>query len=414
MRPRTVVAVVVVLGLLAGGALFALGGADGTGSLDATWVSDTGRDVRVNHHEPMAGQVDGVGVVFAPVSGADDTDDCALFALDAASGDRRWNHSVSRADCAIHAVADPSLGDVDEDGTREVFVATTERRVFGFDPTTGDREFAYRLSAYGYSGPLVADFLGDSAPEVVVVDAKGEVSVVYANGTVAWTHQLDAYTFGQPAIADFDADGDRELAVGTSGEGVLALFERDGSLAWQRANATEDSITWTNTGQLDDDPAREILAATTGGEVVVVDGRFGDVEWRRSFGSLAAVHAFGDGDDDGTVEVYATAQDGVLRALDGTTGETEWTTTLTTADVQMMPPPVLGDVDGDGSRELVVAGNDGTVSVVAPDDGAVTATYERDVIVYAHPRLADTDGDGVQEIYVMYADGSVVALSAIE
>lgn len=402
----------VVLGLLAGGALFALGGADGTGPLDATWVSDTGRDVRVNHHEPMAGRVEGTGVVFAPVSGANDTDGCALYALDAASGDRRWNHSVPRADCAIHAVADPSLGDVDGDGTREVFVATTERRVFGFDPTSGDREFAYELSAYGYSGPLVADLVGDGAPEVVVVDAKGEVSVVYANGTAAWTRQLGAYTFGQPAIADFDADGDRELAVGTSGAGVLYLFERDGSLAWRRANATEDSITWTNTGQLDDDPAREILAATTGGEVVAVDGRSGDVEWRRSLGSLAAVHAFGDGDDDGTVEVYATAVDGVLRSLDATTGETEWQTTLTNADVQMMPPPVLGDVDGDDDEELVVASNDGSVSVVEPASGDVVASYERDVIVYAHPRVVDTDGDGKDEIYVMYADGSVVALSA--
>lgn len=414
MRPRTFVAVLLVVGLLAGGAFLALAGPGG--DLAVEWVSDTGRDVRVNHHEPAAARISGEGsaqgVVFAPVSGAANTDTCALFALDAATGDEEWTHPVSESECAIHAIADPTLGDLDGDGTREVFVATTERQVSGFDPQSGEREFVYNLSAYGYSGPLVTDFVGDGAPEVVVVDARGEVSVVHGNGTAAWTRQLDAYTFGQPAVADFDADGDRELVVGVAGDGDLYLFERDGSVAWHRANAVPTGVTWMTTGQLDGDDAREVVVATRGGSVLAVDGRRGDVQWTRSFDKLAAVHALGDGDDDGTVEVYATARDGVLRALDGRTGETEWSTTLTTADVQMMPPPTMGDVDGDGDPELVAATNDGMVKLVEPASGDVTATYSRDVIVYAHARLADADGDGAQEIFVVYADGRVVALSA--
>ena len=412
MRARTAVAVLVVVGVLAGGVFLALGGPGSDTALTVEWASDTDRDVRVNHHEPGAARIDGSGYVFAPVSGTRNSADCALFALDAASSERLWNHSVAPSQCAIHAVADPAFGDVDEDGTREVFVATTERRVTGFDPATGDREFAYELSSYGYSGPVVADFVGGDAPEVVVVDAKGEVSVVRENGTAVWTRQLDTYTFGQPAVADFDADGDPELAVGLAGGGELYLFEGDGSTAWHRPNATETGITWQATGNLDGDPAREVVAATRGGSVVAVDGRTGRTEWTRDFDSLAAVKALGDGDGDGRPEVYATAEDGVLRALDGATGETAWTTTLTTADVQMMPPPTLGDVDGDGDGELVVATNDGVVNVVEPGSGSVLATHSRDVIVYAHPQLADTDGDGADEIYVLYADGRVVALSA--
>lgn len=411
MRLRTAVAVLVVVSVLASGAFLAFGGLGGGSDLSVEWVSDTGRDIRVTHHEPAAVRLDGETFVFAPVSGRRGTDDCGLVALNG-DGDREWSDPVPPENCAIHAVADPVVGDVDGDGTREVFVATTEQRVTGFDARTGDAEFSYELSSYGYSGPLLTDFVGDDEREVVVVDAHGGVSVVHANGTAAWTRQLDAYTWGQPAVADFDADGDRELVVGVGGGGDLYLFERDGATAWHRANLTDTSITRMTTGDIDDDPAREIVVATRGGSVVAVDGRTGRAEWTRKFDSLAAVRAVGDGDDDGTLEVYATAADGILRALDAGSGATEWTTTLTTADVQMMPPPVLGDVDGDGDRELVATTNDGMVKVVSPSDGQVLATYSRDVILYTHPRLADTDEDGAAEIYVMYADGRVVALSA--
>lgn len=414
MRPRTFAAVLLVFAVLAAGAVAAFGvlGGGGGSDLAVEWVSDTHRDVRVNHHHPATLTVDGDAFVYAPVSGRAGTDDCALFALDAADGTEQWRHEVPPGACAIHAVADPAVGDVDGDDTREVFAATTERRVLGFDPRTGDVAFSYELSAYGYSKPLVTDFLGGPSPEVVVVDARGEISVVHQNGTAAWTRQLDTYTFGQPAVADFDADGDPELVVGVAGNGTLYAFERDGTRAWQRADAAESSITWMTTGQLDGDDAREVVVGTADGRVVAVDGASGDTEWSRDVGHLAAVHALGDGDGDGAPEVYATASDGVLRALDGASGDTEWETTLTTADVQMMPPPSLGDVDGDGDAELVAATNDGMVKLVSPADGSVTATYSRDVVVYTHPVLADTDGDGAAELYVMYSDGRVVALGA--
>jgi outer membrane protein assembly factor BamB len=414
MRPRTLVAVLGIAVALAGAAFVALGGFSGFGDAGLTveWASDTERDVRVNHHELVAASIDGSGFVFAPVSGADNTTDCSLFALDARDGEQLWTHDVPRKDCTIHAVADPALGDIDGDGTREVFVATTERRVTGFDVASGDQIFVYDLTSYGYSKPLVTDFVGDDGPEVVVVDAKGTVSVVHGNGTAAWTRQLEAFTWGQPAVADFDADGERELVVGVAGEGTLHLFERDGSLAWQRTNATDTSITWLTSTQLDGDAAREVVVATQGGRVVAYDGRDGSVEWTRDFESFAAVHAVGEGAIDGDSRVYATAKDGVLRALSPTTGETEWTATLTTADVQMMPAPSLGDVDDDGEAELVATTNDGMVTVVDPGSGDVEDTYSRDVPIYTKPHLADTDGDGAPEVYVMYSDGRVVALAA--
>jgi len=78
--------------------------------------------------------------------------------------------------------------------------------------------------------------------------------------------------------------------------------------------------------------------------------------------------------------------------------------------VQMMPPPNLGDLDGDGSSELLAAGNDGSVTVLDPATGDVLSSYARDVPIYTHATLADSDGDGASEAYVTYADGRVVRL----
>ncbi|WP_049900018.1 outer membrane protein assembly factor BamB family protein [Halococcus agarilyticus] len=411
MQPRTGLAAVLVVAVLAGTAVLGFGAvADSGGSLTERWVSTTASDTRANHHAPAAGRIDGSGMVFAPISGEDDTDQCALVAQNASDGSSRWREPIPSANCTIHAVADPLLADFVGDDTREVIAATTEQEVAAYDPRTGELVFQHDLTDYGYTQPVVADLTGDGTNELVAVDVRGTVSVLRPDGTTAWTATLDSYTWGQPTVADFDGDSGNELVVGTS-SGRLVLFESDGSVVWNRSRPFASSITWMTTGQADDDRATEIVTATDGGRVVAIDGERGAVQWRRDLGAFAAVHAFGDGDGDNQSEVYAVAKDGTLRSLDASDGSVEWTTQLTTESVQMMPPPSLGDVDGDGNRELVATTNDGIVSVVDPRSGDVLASYDRDVPIYVHPTVVDTDDDGTAEVYVVYGDGRVVALS---
>lgn len=405
MRVATAALLAVVLLALGslGAFAFTLGG--GGATLDTAWTSDTARDVRANHHAVGAGVVDGEGTVYAPISGRADTPTCALIGLDANDGSSEWRYRVPAANCTIHAVATPTVVDYDGDGESEVLAATTEQDLVAFDARSGDEEFRGNLTSYGYSKPVVADLVGGPEAEIVVVDVRGALSVFDRNGTLLWRERLGSYTWGQPAAVDADGDGETELVVGTRA-GELWSFAGNGSLRWQRDGV--GGVTWSAAGTVDGEPA--VAVGTTNGSVALFDAGTGETRWRQSFGAYAAVHAFGDGDGDGTAEVYGVARDGKLRSIDAVSGDVEWTTTLTSAEVQMTPPPALGDLNGDGGDELVAVTNDGRVSIVDPGDGAVLSTRERSVPIYTYPTVADLNGDGREEAYVIYSDGRVVKL----
>lgn len=406
MRTRTVAVLALVLLALGGVAAYGFVGTTTGGELREQWVSDTAREMLGNHHAPAVEEIDGQQLVFAPVSGPDGANNCGLYALSGADGSTEWVYEVPPTNCTIHSVADPTVADLDGDGSREVLAATTEKIVLAANATGGDTEFRHNLTSYGYTEPVVADFVPGGGKEVIVADVQGNLFVVHENGTTAWSKQM-GMTWAAPELADFDGDGTEELVVGSAPgtEGTVTVLEPNGTETWQAT--LEGSVGWLATGEAGGQ--HRIVAATTDGEVAGYSGN-GTQQWSHQFGDEAAVHAFGDGDGDGTPEVYAAAEDGKLRAIDAASGEVEWTTTLTNADVQMMPPPALGDVDGDGSPELVAPSNDGTVSVVAPKSGDVLATYERDVPIFKYPAVADLDGDGDNEAVVMYGDGRVVAL----
>jgi hypothetical protein len=427
-RPRSRLAPLALVALLVLAGCF--GGGTGSDGADVTlveeWTAGTS-EIEGNHHAVAAANLSNTTdetdatVVAVPIGGHHGEAGCKLLVVDG-SGEERWHADIAPEACTIHAVADAAITDFVGDETPEVLAATTEEQVVGYDPLTGEAVFRQNLSDYGYTRPVVADVTGDGADELVVSDVRGTVYVVRPDGAVVWTRSLDAFSWSAPAINDFDTDGTRELALGL-GNGTALAFTHEGDIAWRQS--VEGKITWTTSGDLDGDDAREFVVATTAGTVAALDGRDGSVEWTREFESHAAVEAVGDLDgversstgsaaqpptDDGTVEVYATARDGDLRALDGATGETAWTVTLTEGDVQMTPPPVAGDVTGDGRPELVAVTNDGRTNVVSPA-GEILASHERDASVYTHATVADTDGHGAGDVYVIYGDGTVAALS---
>lgn len=413
MRLRTAVALVVLLGALAGAVVVGLGSPAAGGSLAEVWVSDTPRENRANHHAVGVGP--DAEVVVAPVAeiprdGVELTNSsCVVARLAPGDGAVRWRAGLPAVNCTSHALTEPAIADLDGDGDLEVAAATTEDALVARGAKDGREEWRVDLSTFGYGRPTVGNLTPAPGPEVVASDIRGGVVAATGEGRELWRVDLETLppeqptVWERPVVRDLDADGAPEVLLGTRGGPVV--LGADGDLEWY----AEGAAVHTATVRTDGDDAVEVVTAGTDG-LRAYDGATGDLEWERDLpGSRVRVAA--DVDGDGSAAVLVGRTDGTVLAVDAATGETRWTTTVATGDGTGAVPPVLGDVDGDGTDELVAATNDGTVAVLAPADGAELAAYERSVPVWTFPTPADIDGDGDEEMLVRYGDGRVVALA---
>lgn len=412
MRLRTAVALVVLLGALAGAVVVGLGSPAAGGSLAEVWVSDTPRENRANHHAVGVGP--DAEVVVAPVAeiprdGVELTNSsCVLARLAPGDGAVRWRAGLPAANCTSHALTEPAIADLDGDGDLEVAAATTADALVVRGVSDGREEWRVDLSTFGYGRPTVGNLTPAPGPEVVASDIGGGVVAATGEGRELWRVDLETLppeqptVWERPVVRDLDGDGAPEVLLGTRGGPVV--LGADGDLEWY----AEGTAVHTATVRTDDDAVEVVTAGTDG--LRAYDGATGDLEWERDLpGSRVRVAA--DVDGDGSAAVFVGRTDGTVLAVDAATGETRWTTTVATGDGTGAVPPVLGDVDGDGTDELVAATNDGTVAVLAPADGAELAAYERSVPVWTFPTPADIDGDGDEEVLVRYGDGRVVALA---
>lgn len=416
MRPSTVVIIGGVCAFFVGLAVLGLAGwgSVASGALTEAWISDTARDNRVNHHAVGAGP-DG-RVIVAPIAEVPHSDvpigkySCALVRLAPTTGSVLWRVSIPPDDCTTHALTQPAIADIDGDTALEVVVSTTEDALVVYDARTAREQFRVQLSTYGYGRPTIANVTPAPGREIVTSAIDGGVVVVEANGTVAWRAQVaDGFAnessvsvWAAPIVADVTGDGRPEVVVGT-GNGPTVLGN-DGHIEWTAPGGAFD----TATAQSDRDAQRELFTATRQ-TVLARDGATGAVEWRRTITGGARIRTAADADGDGVVELYVSRAGGIV-ALDATTGETDWNTTISTSDAADVPPPVLGDVVGDGQAELIAVVQTGTVVVLDPSTGSELASYERDVPIWTVPTPADLDDDGQDEILVRYGDGRVVAL----
>jgi hypothetical protein len=293
-----------------------------------------------------------------------------------------------------------------------------------------------------WPGVAVADLGGDGAREVVVVQGD-KLSVLDAAGMIepGWPRSV----FGTSemrtlAVADLDADGAFEIltarASGGDNETWTVLGANGATRAgWPRLTPLDPGYAWgaynqnLAVGDLDGDGDLEVAASSDVHYLAAFDDDGTPLPANPIYGasknwSQVGVHY------DHTVDLrgYANCAAGVppLEARPNF------------ADA----PPAIGDLDGDGSHEIVVVGSfydcrdpgyqqlfqlpiildadrtrwapgagfDWTTLPVPDGDGAPLAIdYNVIESAEANPVLADLDGDGVKEILYASYDGRVHA-----
>lgn len=293
------------------------------------------------------------------------------------------------------------------------------------------------------SQPAVGDLDNDGVKEIVVGTSGRKVYALRANGTImpGWPVTVSAEVNSSPALGDIDGDGFLDVVVAcgsnfdqTTGSGRLYVFRRDGSLLWsftpvdENGDGRPDGIFSTPAiGDIDGDGDNEIAFGCWDYRVYVLrkDGTpmpgFPPNPSGLGHGirdTIWSSPALADLDLDGKLEIIigadTHAEGSPINTPDGGAIHVfRWNGTELAGFPQyvnqtIMSSPAIGDIDGDGFLDIVVGGGSYYQGAVGRQvyawkrNGTFVAGWPVSTTgqVFGSPALADLTGDGTPEVII--------------
>jgi outer membrane protein assembly factor BamB len=281
-------------------------------------------------------------------------------------------HEVQRTTSAIVGAAD-----FDGDGAQELLVTSPPGRQFGgvyaggFYVAEADGSMLWNFPFAGGTKALVSDDLtGDALPDVVAQFGGGKDRVAVLSGLtgeIVWSDVGAPAPGARPLVGDLDHDGARDLIVPMLPEGSNEIelaaffgpgFARQWSIPTGAQWITGDALSVAN---LDKDAALEVVVGTRdegrAGRVLVLDGRSGEEQWTVMTGEVLAAQPLGTSV---VALVWSTvgldggqgARRAELVGYSPSDGGPMWRRPLAAHLPNALS--VAGDVDGDGTPEMVV------------------------------------------------------------
>jgi hypothetical protein len=259
------------------------------------------------------------------------------------------------------------------------------------------------------SGIVLADLDGDDTLEVIAGSTDNEFRVWRYDGTLmsGWPVNLGGAIQSKAAVADLDGDGDLEIIISVK-SGYIHVLHHDGTpmSGWPKPSGVTGGFRAPTIYDLDGDNVPEIMIGSpTDVRVWHADGSIMSGFPQPVGGNITATLAVGDITGDSIPEIFAEALNGMLYSfqIDGTVTPGGWPVTFGLNNSYAAPS--IGDLDGDGQCEVLVAGYE--IMVVTRvhaynGDGSIVAGFPLSypgIQCYCCPVLADGDGDGDLEIW---------------
>ncbi len=333
----------------------------------------------------------------------------------------------------------PALADIDGDGELEIIVGTNEGMLYVFnEDATRVAGFPTAAEDHIRSSPAVADLDGDGSLDIVVGSDDGKLYAWNGQGEpLAGFPKLTSNDIASsPAAGDLDGDGSLEVVVGSNDRGIYA-FNADGSPVCGFPVITANSV-WSSPAiaDLDGDGSLEIVVGSkkTGEDIIsmlvsLMGSYTGQVyavkcdgypllEFPVDLNSPSLTDFTGsavgysspilaDLDGDGSLEIIIGAADGLYALTQE--GEDQRQFPRKTSGSLQDSLVAAGDVDGDGTVEMAAGATDGRLYLWKSDGSDYPGFPIQTGGYVKHVALGDIDGDGQQEIMGASRDNRVHA-----
>lgn len=375
---------------------------DYEGHLTTDWVSETGTAYTENHHRVATADVDGEAHIAIPREDASDGEACGIVVIDA-EGNEVWHDRLPAELCGGHSVADIGTGDLSGNGRPEFFLPNLTGDVSGYDAETGEETFsASVIESIGYSSPVIAELGDRDEADLIVTDFEGNLSVLRADGSARWGHEITSPVYASPIVSDVTGDGRSEIVIDHgSHPGYVVCLDGEGEEIWRTEK--RDSALRMSTISLESGPA---IVTTDREEAVCLAGADGQRQWSRPVGGDHADVRIGASADE---RVFAAASDGAVYALDWEDGSIAWSQQV--SDDERMAAPAVGRITGDRDPVVIGCAYDGTVAVISAESGEILARRELDVGVFTPPVTIAQNNSSDEVILLLYEDARLAALS---
>ena len=274
--------------------------------------------------------------------------------------------------------------------------------------TDAEVEILLSLNQYGFpidgmvikSSPVIADTDGNLIGEVYAGAENGSLYGYMIAGIPqpGFPFSTGDNIRSSPAVGDVDGDGNNEIVFG-SYDGKLYILSTNGSqeLGYTQSGYIVGSPALVD---LDGDSDLEIVFTTQSGNSGMVyaihhdgntvDGFPVDLDEKMMVGAAA-----GDLEGDGSNDIVVCTWDDNIYAIDNTGAIKDGFPFTSTR--RFNAPPTLVDLDGDGDLEIV-AGNDSGLLHVLHHDGTEMTSYDVGDDIRGGISVADLNDDGSYEL----------------
>lgn len=321
--------------------------------------------------------------------------DVKLAGLSGKDGRLVWEMN---ADLDLSIATPLLLVDIHGDGTPEVVIVDADRHLVALDHTGAEVFRSHDALAVPEEAPFMKisaiDVNGDGVPDLLSKDLVVD-GVTGATLAFGFSSSSDDIIYWDATVFDLDFDGTPELFHGDQ------LHNTDGAILWTAQESTDDPYGhWPLAAEIDGDAESELIIVRAGQwEIYDHDGTLLSEQSIKTKG--AAPPCVADFDGDGTMEVANNVGNGLdMRELNG---ERQWI--IRADDSSGFASCSAFDFNADGAEEVVFADEhtffivDGRTGEIRFRDNVHNSSTE-----FEHPTIGDIDGDGSVEI-VVSADG---------